>query len=290
MPEINMIASSGGTNTSPDGSVFYVDFDDSMKIPSIARNVTLSADNATIWWTIPNIIAGLNDKMYITGPDTLGVVQNFTVQIPQGLYDLAGLESAIHRSLENQGAKIDPEPLVSLSPDEATQRVEIRLNYSTVVVDFTQIQTPRIILGYEPIVLAYPTIRHIAANNAAFNQVSYFLIHSDLVSQGIRFNNSYTQTIMQVPITVSPGSQIVSTPYNPPRIDASNLIGATRNRVKFWLTDQEGRQVNTNGELWSVRLVIRFEEYNVYRLNKQNNDAKMYAIANVVHGSTSERA
>ena len=121
MPEINMIASSGGANTSPDGSVFYVDFDDSLKIPSTARNVTLSADNATIWWTIPNIITGTNDRMYVTGPDTLGVVQTFLVQIQQGLYDLAGLESAIHRSLENQNAKIDPEPLISLSPDEARE-------------------------------------------------------------------------------------------------------------------------------------------------------------------------
>ena len=49
MPEINMIASSGGANTSPDGSVFYVDFDDSLKIPSTAKNVTLTADSATVW-------------------------------------------------------------------------------------------------------------------------------------------------------------------------------------------------------------------------------------------------
>ena len=65
---------------------------------------------------------------------------------------------------------------------------------------------------------------------------------------------------MQVPITVSPGSQIVASPYNPLRIDANNLIGATRNRVKFWLTDQAGRAVNTNGEIWSVLIVLRYTE------------------------------
>ena len=99
-----------------------------------------------------------------------------------------------------------------------------------------------------------------ATNIAKFNQVNYFLIHSDLVPEGIRINGSFEQTIMQVLISVSPGSQIVSTPYNPPRISCPNLAGSFVNRAKFWLTDDKFRLVNTNGEAYSVRIAIRWDE------------------------------
>jgi hypothetical protein len=32
------------------------------------------------------------------------------------------------------------------------------------------------------------------------------------------------------------------------------------NRAKFWLTDDKNRLVNTNGEAYSVRIVIRWDE------------------------------
>ena len=208
---------------------------------------------------VPNIITGENDRLYITGPNQNDVVQSFICEIPQGLYDLPGIESAILTALENQGAKTTPEPLVSLTADDNTQRVRIRLNYTDSAIDFIPPQTPRDILGFGPQLISRPPTVHTAQSVAKFNQVNYFLIHSDLVSRGIRFNNTYNQTIMQVTIGVSPGSQIVSTPFNPPRVDAQNLAGATLNRVKFWLTDQQNRSVSTNGEDWSVRIAIRWE-------------------------------
>ena len=81
--------------------------------------------------------------MYITGPDTAGVVQNYTVTIPQGLYDLSGLNQAVLRDLENKGAKINPNPLITMTPDDATQKVQIRFNYNNVSIDFTQANTFR---------------------------------------------------------------------------------------------------------------------------------------------------
>jgi hypothetical protein len=97
-----------------------------------------------------------------------------------------------------------------------------------------------------------------AQNIASFNQVNYFLIHSDLTNRGIRFNNTYNQTIGQVLIDVPPGSQITSTPYNPARISAQELAGAKRSNLRFWLTDDKNRRIDTNGENWSARISIRF--------------------------------
>lgn len=361
--EISMIVSSdpqnGASNRSADGSYFEIQLQDGLSLPAEALNATLSVEEATVWWVIPNIITGKNDKMYISGPsanaeitsrtalgfppastyamtvlspgvsnlelrniaggmpigafvigdifrpdsgvsngflyEILGIVEdtansktynvggllegniaanngefsrvrnggtyNYTITIPQGLYDLNGINQAILRGLENAGAKIDPNPLFSLSADEPTSKVEIRINYNNVIVDFTPADTPRIILGFDSAVYGpYLTapISILAPNVAAFNQVNYFLIHSDLTNKGIRFNNDYNQTIAQVLIDVAPGSQIVSRPFNPARISVPELVGAKRNNIRFWLTDDDDNRVFTNNEYWSARIVIRY--------------------------------
>ena len=127
--EISMIVSSdpadGAINRSSDGSYFEIQLQDGLQIPKEALNVNLSVEESTVWWVVPNVITGQNDRMYIHGPDTTDVEQDYVVVIPQGLYDLSGINQAILRELENQGAKIDPNPLISFSPDEPTQKVEM---------------------------------------------------------------------------------------------------------------------------------------------------------------------
>jgi hypothetical protein len=263
--EENFLATSdpdaGARNVSADGSRFEIQFEDALQIPKEAINVQIVVEEATIWWVIPNIIEGVNDKIYITVPNVADVLTAYVVVIPQGLYDLSGLNQSILRELSNQGAKIDPTDTVLLSADEATQKVEIVLLYLGSQVDFTPVDTFREILGFDSQVIG-PTIiapsTKIADNVAAFNQVNYFLIHSDLTNKGIRFNNSYNQSVSQVLIDVAPGSQIISKPFNPARINAQELAGAKRTNIRFWLTDDKDRLVNTNGEYFTARVVIKY--------------------------------
>jgi hypothetical protein len=195
-----------------------------------------------------------------------GTITNFVLTIDEGLYDLSGLNQALLRELENAGAQIkdsndNPLPLLTLSPDDATQKVEIRFNYSTVSIDFSQQNTCREILGFDSAVYGpYATVPYnlVAPNVAALNQVNYFLIHSDLTNKGIRFNNNYNQTISQVLIDVAPGSQIISKPFNPAKINAPELTGATRTNLRFWITDDKNRRINTNNEYWTARIVIHY--------------------------------
>ena len=258
MPEFSMILSSDGQQVSSDGSVFQIRFADNLSIPKTANDVTLRVEAATIWWSIPNIIQGVNDTLYITGPSISDVVTNYVVVIPSGLYDLSGLEQAIQRSLENQGAKIDPSPLISLTPDDAPQRVEVRLNYVSVVVNFAA-NSPYTMLGFAVgSILSRPPTKWVAPNVAKFNTVNYFLLHTNLVTQGIRFNGDYNQTIAQVLIDVAPGSQINYNPYNPPKVPAQELAGQLHGTARFWLTDDKNRAVNTNGEAWSLRIVVSY--------------------------------
>ncbi len=257
--EISMVLDSsseaGAVNKSADGSYFEIQLDNPLVIPQEAVSTTVSVEEAEVWWSIPNIITGTNDKLYVSHS---GV--SYTITIPQGLYDLSGLAQAINRELINNGAPSSP-PLFSFSPDEATQIVEIKLNYTTTTIDFTQADTFRSILGFDSAVIGTVSVagETISANNVAgFNTINYFLLHTDLVQNGIRNNNKYSQTVAKVQIDTSPGSQIIYKPFNPARI-SEQMNGSSRTNIKVWLTDDKNNRVNTNGESYSLRLVISYQ-------------------------------
>ena len=262
--EISLLVSSdatqGATNKTSNGSYFEISLGtEGVRVPSNAYNTQLAVEEATIWWTVPNVITGQNDLLRVIGPRASdGVTTTYNIVIPQGLYDLSGLNTAILRQLENAS----PESIINLLADEATQKVVVRLNYLASSVVFVN-QSPYEILGFN-LLQTLSTIsapeNKVAPNVAAFNQVNYFLIHSDLTNKGIRFNNNYTQTISQVLIDHPPGSQIVSKPFNPARIPVPELNGTNRSLLRFWITDDQNRLVNTNGENWSARLVIKWNE------------------------------
>lgn len=263
---ISMLVSSdptqGASNLSQNGSSFNIILDEALSIPFNAMNITIAVEQSTVWWVIPNIITDINDKLYITCPNVANALTNYVVTITQGLYDLTTLNASIQTNLESQGAKISPEPVISFNPDSATQRVSMRFAYPSMSVDFTLPNTFREILGFDAIIyqnLLVAPFSILAPNIASFNQVNYFLIHSDLCSRGIRFNGNYNQTISQVLIDVAPGSQIVYSPFNPAIVNAQELAGVKRTRIKFWLTDDKDRLVNTNSEYWSARFTIGYQ-------------------------------
>jgi len=244
----------GAINKSADGSQFEIQLEDPIQIPSTTTACTVNVQESAIWWVIPNIVNPTNSNFIIDdggGP--------YNVNVDTGLYDLSGLQGSVESAVIAAGG---PSGLFTFIADNSTQKVVIRLNGIGVSVDFTGATTFRDILGFNSQTLgptAVATTDFQGDNVAAFNQIDFFLIHSDIVSRGIRVNNVYDQVIAQVLINVPPGSQIVSTPFNPPKSPAWELIGASRNRLRFWLTDQNGNAVNTNGEDWSARLVIEYD-------------------------------
>lgn len=252
---VNSSPSAGARNVSADGSTFTVQLNTPIQIPAEAKHVHISVPSATVWNVVPNIIEGVNDQMFITEN-----ANNYQITIPQGLYDLPSLNNAIAVQLENEGALTDP-TILTLVADESTQRVIIKANYVGVSIDFTQPNTFREILGFDAVVVGPSTLapeNFIAPNVAAFNTIEYFKIHSDIVPEGIQQNQDYDQTIAQVLITAAPGSQIVSEPFLPAKSEASYLAGTMKKSIRFWLTDQSGNLVNTNGEAFSARIQIAY--------------------------------
>ena len=268
--EMSLLVSSdpsqGATNVSADGSSFEIQLEEPIHIPVDAVNITTSVEEATVWWVVPNVNENVNDTFYVFGDRADGgPAQLFTVKIETGLYDLTGLNNSLQTGLEKAGAKVldgtAPKPLIQLAPDDATQKVLIRFNYPNVYVDFQPADTLREILGFNAIQVgpfAAAPVNELAPNVASFNTVNYFLIASDLVQKGIRFNNRYNQIVSQVLINVSPGSQIISTPFNPAKVPSNELAGSKRTVLRFRLTDDKLRPVNTNKEYFTARVVIRY--------------------------------
>jgi len=191
-----------------------------------------------------------------------GGIQQYNVVLPPGLYDLTLMNNEIARQLENAGASSDSEPIISLSANVASQRVQIRFPFPSSAIDLTGSDTPRDILGFNSEIYGNNSspapFTETAQNVASFNQINYFLLHCDLTSLGIRFNNQYSQVVSQILINKPPGSQILYTPFNPARISVPELIGATRTSLRVYLTDDQNRRVNTNGEYFSARFKIQW--------------------------------
>lgn len=261
--EIPIIASSsvdaGAKNKSSDGSTFEIRLSNPIKLSRHVKTCTVQVDEATIWWTIPNISAALgNNKFYIEYQ-----TNDYEVTIPDGLYSLSDLDTALDRELNDT---VGTGGLITLEADNATQKVNFIIEVADVQVDFTQADTFRDLLGLDAQLIPNggPSgaggFNILGDNIANLNTISYFLLHSDLVSEGIRVNNTYSQTIAQILIDVKPGSQIISREFNPPKSDGSNLIGSITDKIKFWLTDQDNNLVNTNGDDYGCRVVIKYIE------------------------------
>ncbi len=247
----------GAINKSADGSQFEVTTDEPIIIPSESTNCELFVSSASVWNVIPNVTTGVNDKFYITespNPQTIAT-------IPQGLYDLNTLEQAIERDLENQGF---PVGTFSFLPDDPTQKVVIRINVAGITIDFTPADTQRDLLGFNSQILPDPgpsvgVESFVADNEANFNNIDFFLIHSDLCSEGIRLNGEFNQAIAKVDILDTPPGSLITNQYFVPVIcPCDYLIGTMRKSWRVWLTDQDNIRVNTQGEDFNAQIIIQY--------------------------------
>ena len=249
--------SSGAQNRSSDNSQFEVTLDRPLIIPKNSINCYLTAQQSTVWWTVSNIKAGVNDQMYITYFN--GLVNVFAITIPDGLYDITQLDNAINREIVNAGF---PNNLITLVGDNATQKTIIQINAlapDTISIDFTPADTFRDIIGFNSQVIPAQSgpVSIFSDNQAAFNQIEFFLIHCSLADLGLRINNNYNNVIAQIGITVPPGSQIVDTPFLAPEIPAQSLIGTKTTNIKMSLTDQDNNPVDTK-EDFSCRFIVHY--------------------------------
>lgn len=250
---LNSAVESGAKDKTSDGSSFSIDLDRPIIIPKQAKNCFVEVQSAEVWNTSPNILTGVNDKVTVDFGSGATVIT-----IPQGLYDLDALNQRLNQEVKAAGGMNEKEYV--FNADTATQKTVLQILTVGSSMDFTASDTFRDMVGFGAVILTAATIDETfdAPNTANFNTTDYFLIHCDLVSRGLRLNSSYRQIVAQVLIDVPPGHQIVSTPFNVPKIPAAELIGDKRNSINVWLTNDKNERIDTGGENFSCRLVINY--------------------------------
>ena len=246
----------GATNVNTGVSRFSVQFKNTIEIPDDAQNITLQCTQATIFWTVLNIIEGINDlfQLEVSGDAV------YIVTLEAGLYDVSGLNNAVNNNLVNQGLAAG---LVSIIADNATQKILLSFTTAGLQVKWVA-QSFFKLVGFNSLQsipaggFTLGSFSELAPNIADFSDVSSFLLHTSLVHNGIPLGDTASQALSQILINVRPGSQINFNPFNPIKLNVDHLRGQTINEASFWITDQLNRTLDFNGQFFSALVVIKY--------------------------------
>ena len=244
---------------------FSVQLKKTIQIPPEAYNITLELRQATLWWSVLNIKAGVNDafRFLVSGDPS----SPYDITLDPGLYDVSALNAAVNNKLINEGLASG---LITITGDSATQK--IILTFSAVSQRVEWVATSFFELcgfntGQFVPAAGFTTgpYSELAPNVANFSSVSSFLIHTDLVQNGIPQGNQDHQMIADIPISVAPGSQQIYQPFNPTQININHWRGQSLNSFTVWVTDQINRSLDFNGEDFTVLIIIKYrvDEVNV---------------------------
>jgi len=259
--DVNSDPAFGASNVNATGSKFEVNFEQPLFVDKGAFEVEVAVEEATVWNTVSNISEALGNNHIFIIDNSITI----DVTIQDGTYSTSSLSAAIDREYVLLTGTAG---LIVLDEDFPTQKVILIINGSLAAgtgarVDFTPANTFRDVIGFDSNLqpLAGPTlvdVNILADNEAQFNNIEYFLIHWDS-GPGFSTNATFQQSIARVNIDARPGSQIVSTPFNPAKSSAESWAGNRRSHVTFWLTSEDGVTLVDTGETWSARLVISWK-------------------------------
>jgi hypothetical protein len=248
----------GAQNVSPDGSTFRVNLNNPIMIPKNALSCEVSTIQSNIWNDSNNISFQFGNNIFNFTTNHSGAPVNYNFVLPDGLYSLSGLNAYLSTQFVNNGL---PSNLITLSGDESTQKTILTFLVAGDQVDFTVANSVREVLGFNarlaPLVPQPAGYNEFSDNSAQFNRTNSYLIECDLVQAGIAVNNFNQGIVASVPINVPPGSQITYEPRTPLVIDASDLIGNTRQVLNVRLLNQSLELVTTN-EIFSFVLRVVF--------------------------------
>lgn len=258
--------SSGAQNLSSDGDSFQITLNEPLSIPKNSFNVSVSVIESNIWNTVFNVSSQLGNNTLSVKVD---VGPAFTITFPDGIYSLGQLSNSMN-ILIKQAKPLYVEGSLSFTEDSAQSKVIIKMTQPSYQVDFinTVSYGQALLLGFNNVLVQNLTVvpyYQTASNRAQFNNINYFLIHSDLVNKGTSFNGVFNQTIAKAPIIASPNSLTNYEPQYPDEVDAQELSGASSKlRLRFWLTDDQNRPVKMS-EYWGFRLVIKWTETKIVK-------------------------
>jgi hypothetical protein len=262
----------GAEKRSSDGSAFSVRFEQGFGLDAHAvdkSSIYMQVDSATVWNSSPNVITGVNDTLYFAYGGT-----SATLVFPEGVYSIADSDDTLNEELQTLlvGAGL-PSDLFKFTVVPHLNRIAVESTdtvYGTKFLGFDQSNSIGKLLGFNSVVALTPgPISVRAPNRASFNNVNYFLIQTDLISDGIPVNDRSQGIIAEVPILVQPNSQIAYEPYNPPKVHAPTLSGMSKYEVRFSLLNDNADPV-IMPEYWTFRMRLFYQYLPVSKANHRS--------------------
>lgn len=262
----------GAEKRSSDGSAFSVRFEQGFGLDAHAvdkSSIYMQVDSATVWNSSPNVITGVNDTLVF-----LWSGGGRTLVFPEGVYSIADSDNTLNAELQillvAQGL---PSNLFEFTVVPHLNRIVVESSdttYGNKTLAFGNPNSIGKLLGFDSDIVLPSGVSSIRApNRASFNNVNYFLIQTDLISDGIPVNDRSQGIIAEVPILVAPNSQIAYEPYNPPKVHASTLSGMSKYEVRFSLLNDNADPV-IMPEYWTFRMRLFYQYLPVSKANHRS--------------------
>ncbi|MGL5715881.1 MAG: hypothetical protein ACRCX2_22880 [Paraclostridium sp.] len=248
-PNIQILVSSnpnsGSSNLSNNGSMCELKLSPPIHI-SQEYKATMRLLKASIWNTIANIDQTLYNNNRIVFNNGGG---DLILNLPTGLYSVAGLNTAINDFLVNNGIASGA---CILNGVEATGNITIQLNVNTLFIKWN-LSTIATFLGWTQasanIGPGPANFTYTSPNSANFNSVNTVVIHSSICTGSYFSNRGGSDVIGSVSLTARPGSLNYSEFINP----VESLINVRNiDSIIFYLTDENNRAINTGGEFFTL--------------------------------------
>lgn len=173
---------------------------------------------------------------------------NYEIGIPTGSYEIESLNAYIQSKLDENGHH----DIFSITANESTLKCVIQIKTPSVKINFDNDHSLNEMLGFHKIILEGVGI-HEGINIVNILSVNSILINCDII-EGSYLNTSMKPILYSFFPNVPPGYKIVENPNNQVFLPITLPVVDT---ISIWLTDQDGRLLNTRGETITIRLVLK---------------------------------
>lgn len=226
------------------GSTVTID----LKTPIKAYNKKVRVLSANVWYNFPNISTELNNRIFSFGYNGAVYEKSFE----PGLYSLGDIQESIVEYCENEGL---PTNLILLSGDEATGLISMKITSPLLFVTNFDVNNNlfKEYLGFRGVVIIAGSLWVESEYRAKLNINNTLYINCSFAS-GAYFNqNSGSNIIGAIPLNKSPGSLIYQEWAHPV---VTHCLGADINNFNIWLTNENGKLLDMNGEDWNIVIEI----------------------------------
>lgn len=209
-----------------------------LEFPS-AHRYEIALTSLETYYSFPNIDASNNHiKISFDGGKSW-----LDIHIPVGCYEIEAINNVLQRFIMEKTGDEKPEKHIILSPNSNTLRCVLEVLDANCQVDFdVGDDSLCTVLGFAKKV--YTLGRHESEHIANILSVNSILVHCDVIESS-RLNGIEAPVIYTFFPNAEPGEKIISVPRHLIYIPLTlNIIP----RMTCWVTDQNGRELNLQGE------------------------------------------